>query len=127
MGFRGLRDVGVHHAGLDERAAVANIEVENAVHPRERNHHPAGAGQDGAAQARARAAWDDGQLVLRAEFHDGGDFRRRARQHYDAGQVLLQRVSVTLVNEQLMPVREDVLRADERAQLCDDGVRNDDG
>jgi hypothetical protein len=72
---------GVDAASLDERAAIAMINRKDAVHPRQCDHDPAAHGQNGSAQARARAAWNKRKLMPGAKLDHCGDLIRQARQH----------------------------------------------
>ena len=110
----------LYHAGLDERATIFPIDGNYLIHPREGDHHAAGAGENRAAQARARAARDDRQLVPRAELHDGGDFGGRARQHHGGGRIFFECVGVALIDEQFFWVVEQAILTHDLAKTVDD-------
>jgi len=55
---------------LDDGAADFDVELENAIHTREDEHHPAGAGERAAGKPRAGAAADDWDVILCSELCD---------------------------------------------------------
>ncbi len=59
-----LRDFQIHHARLQHRALVREIDLDNAIHARERDHDAARARDHAAAQSGARAAADNRDAVL---------------------------------------------------------------
>ena len=73
-----LVERGVHDAGLDDGIAVAEIDFENLLHPREHDHHAAADRHAAAGQARAGPARHERHGVLVAQPHDGGDFGGRS-------------------------------------------------
>src|SRR5262249_1039423 len=76
------RDIQVDDAWLHDGALVREVDFENPVHAREADGDTAGAGNRAAAQARARAAADDGDLVLAGDLDDRHHVLGRARKHY---------------------------------------------
>ena len=59
-----LREVHVDQARLDDGVAIAEIDLENPLHPRERDHHAAADGQAPAGQARAGTARHERDVEL---------------------------------------------------------------
>ena len=54
-GLHGQADFEVDYAGCTIARSFLNVDLENPVHPRERNHDAAGAGDGSAAQSCSRA------------------------------------------------------------------------
>ena len=66
----------VDHARLDDGVAVAEVDLQDPLHPREHDHHAAAHRQAAAGQARARPARQKGHLVAVAQPHDRGHVGR---------------------------------------------------
>ena len=60
----------IDDAGLDDGALIFDVELENAIHAREYQHHATGAGERAAGKPRAGAATDDGDVILCGELCD---------------------------------------------------------
>ena len=60
----------IDDAGLDDGALIFDVELENAIHTREDEHHAAGAGERAAGKPRAGASADDGDVILCGELCD---------------------------------------------------------
>ena len=60
----------IDDAGLDDGALIFDVELENAIHTREDEHHAAGACERAAGKPRAGAATDDGDVILCGELCD---------------------------------------------------------
>ncbi len=73
MRLGGAGELVIDDAGLGDGALSFDVEVENAIHAREDEHHAAGAGERAAGKSRAGAAADDGEVVLYGEFYDAGN------------------------------------------------------
>src|ERR1700733_5890335 len=71
--FEPLRQMDIDQAGFDDGVAVAEIDLENPLHPRKCDHDSAADGKAPARQARARAAGDKGEVELVARLHNGHD------------------------------------------------------
>ena len=68
---------GVREAGLHERGALLDVEVEDRLHAVERDHEAAARGHGRARQRGAPAARDDGHAVLARDAHGRGDVLAR--------------------------------------------------
>ena len=63
----------IDDAGLHNGALVFHVECQDAIHAREDEHHPAGAGKRAAGKSRASAAAYDGDVVACSESDDARD------------------------------------------------------
>ena len=72
-----LRDLEVRHAGLDDDALAVEVDLEHAVHPRERDDDAVGDRQRAAREPGARAAGDERHAVLGAGADDRLHLLRR--------------------------------------------------
>ena len=72
-------DVEVRDAGLDDDALALEVDLEDPVHPRDRDDDSLGDRQRAAREAGARAPGDERDAVAGAEPKDGLDVLRRAR------------------------------------------------
>ena len=68
--FGGAGEFVVDDAGLDDGAAIFDVEIENAVHAREDEHDASSAGERAAGKAGAGAAADDREMLYRGKFDD---------------------------------------------------------
>jgi len=81
----GAREFVVDDAGLDNRALIFRVELENAIHAREDNHHAAGAGERASGKAGAGAAADDGNIVFGSQLDDLRNLFRGFRENNNIG------------------------------------------
>ena len=109
----------VDHARLDDDVPVGNVHFENAVHARQADHDAARGRQRAAAQSRARAAADKGNLVPRADPHHRLHLLRSARQHHGVRQHAEIRQAVALVGLQLALAGDQPVVTNGCAQLVD--------
>ncbi len=79
------RDVEVRDARLDDDALALEVDLEDPVHPRERDDDPVGDRQRAAREPGARAARDERDALPRAEPDDRLDVLGRAREHDGGG------------------------------------------
>ncbi len=96
----GHRNVEVHHARLDHRALIGQIDFDNAIHARERNDDSARARDRSAGKASAGAASDHRHSTLMREFHDGDNLFGRLRKHDQIGPGLID-AAVVFVERQV--------------------------
>ena len=68
---------GVDDAGLDDGVAIAEIDFEDRLHPREHDDHAAADRRAAAGEARARPARHERHARGHAELDDAGDLLRR--------------------------------------------------
>ena len=117
---RGLAgDPRVDTTSLHQCAPIADIDVEDSVHPGQGNHHPAVDGQDRPAEARPGTTRDDRQFQLVAYPDDLCDLLGRGWQHDGSRQIFLHRVGVALVDDQLAFAGDYGILADDRDQAVD--------
>ena len=101
----------VDAAGLDQYAAIGVIDFHNFRHAREGNHDTAIHCENSATEACACAARNDWNFVLSAKLHNCRDLFSGLRQNHDRGEMLLKRVSVAFIDEQLVRLGDDGLGA----------------
>ena len=75
-----LRQMHVDHARLDDGVAVAEVDFEDPLHPRQRDHHAAADRQAAAGQAGARPARHERHVVFVAQLDDRDDLLGRCRE-----------------------------------------------
>ena len=95
------RDLEVGHARLDCHPLIRDIDAQNAIEPRQRDHHAARDGQRAAGQSGAVAAGDERHLLARAQSHDGLYLGGRRGQYDGRGHRAQVRQRVALVGDQL--------------------------
>ena len=83
--FDGAGDVVIYDARLDDGALIFEVEFEDAIHAGEDEHESAGAGKRATGEAGAGAAAEDGDVVLRGEADNLGDFGGRRGEDDDVG------------------------------------------
>jgi len=71
----------IPHPGLDPRPPVGHIDLQNAVHPAQYQHHPPRAGPGTPGETGAGAAGDHRHAQPSTEPHDGPHLPHRFRQH----------------------------------------------
>ena len=98
----GIRHGCIDATSFNQRAAVDVIDFYNFGHARESNHDTATHCENGATEACAGAARDDWNVMFGAKFYEGCNLFRGSRQDHNSGQMLLQRVGVAFVDEQLV-------------------------
>ena len=99
-GLRWLRQPEVDDAGLDDGVAIAVVDFEDALHPRQRDHDAAADRQTTARQAGAGAARQEGHVELVADADDLHHLLGRGGKDDDVGLVLLDGEAVAFVDEQ---------------------------
>ena len=80
----------VHEAGLHDGAEIRYVDLEDAGHPRERDHHAALDRDRAARKARARASRDERDAVLGAEARELRDVSGLVRQDDRVGRIRFQ-------------------------------------
>jgi hypothetical protein len=121
-----LRDCEIDDAGLDDRDAIFEIDFEDAVEAREREHDAAFGGHRAAREAGSRAAWHDRHAGFCGRAHDRGNFRGVGGEHDDFRHRLEDR-AVLLVDDDVFFFDQDELAADDGAQLVDEDGRSHGG
>ena len=116
------RDLEVGDARLDGHPLIRDIDAQNAIEPRQRDHHAARDGQRAAGQSGAVAASDERHLLARAQSHDGLHLGRRRGQHDGRRHRAQVRQRVALVGQQLERIVEHVAIADNSPQLVEKGA-----
>jgi hypothetical protein len=79
--FHPAGEIQIEHAGLNAGAAIARIELKDAIHPGKGNEHPAGRWDGAAAQPGAGTACDERLAAIARDFYDCADVTRGNRQH----------------------------------------------
>src|SRR5438046_1945580 len=87
--FEGGGEPNVDDAGLNDGVTIAEIDLQNPLHPRQNDHHTATDGQAAASEARASATGQEGHARGVADFYDIGDVLGVAREYDDIGAVFL--------------------------------------
>ena len=103
IALHGLRDFEIHDARLEHGAFVRQIDFDNAIHARKRDHDAAGARDHAAAQSGARAPADDGDAVF------AGDSNQR--RHFLGGLREDHQLRLGLVDAAVVFVQLQVFRA----------------
>ena len=75
------------NARLDHGPAVAEIDIQHAIHSREHEHNAASGRQASACQAGARPARHDRYAVMITDFYHGGDLPGRLRKYDRLGRI----------------------------------------
>ena len=79
----GQRDIQIDDARLNQREFILDVDLENAVHAGERDHHSARHRNGPTAQASSRAPADKRKLVFRRNLDQADHLVRRAREDND--------------------------------------------
>lgn len=116
LGFYGLSDPGIDTARFDQGPSISVINRKDLVHASCGDHDTAFDGQDSATQARAGAARDNWNFLRRALFDDRGHLLGGTGKHNDVRQILLQRVGVALINEEVLGAGDYAIVAYNRPQ-----------
>ena len=117
----GARDVEVRDARLDDDPLAVEVDLQDPVHPRERDDYPARHRRRSTGQAGAGAAGDEGHALARACPKHGLDVLRRAGQDDELRHRAMSGQAVALVDAELLGLGDDVLGAERRLQLGDEG------
>ena len=111
----------VDDARLDHGVAVAEVDFEDPLHPRQGDHDAAADRQAAAGQARARPARQERDAVLVADLDDRDDLLGRGREDDDVGLVLLDGEAVAFVDEQVGQGGQHGVAADDGGKRIDQG------
>ena len=117
VGRDGLRDVEVRDARLDDDALRGEVDLEDPVHPRERDHDSVRHRQGAAGEAGARAAGDERDALARADPHHPLHLARRRGQDDQLGLCAPSGEPVAVVHPELVGLADHVLGPDDPAQL----------
>ena len=115
------REVGVDHAGLDDRDAVVRIERADPVQARALDHDRAVVRERAAREPRPGAARHERHAVLAARAHDPLHLLARFGKHHRGGLRGVQREAVALVDEQLLAAVQAARGADDGLEGLDHG------
>ena len=110
-------EVQVHQPGLDDRDLVLVIDLDDAVHPHQRDDDTAFGRQTAAGESGAGAARDERNPFPVGQAHDRGDVLGRGREHDEIRQRAEQRQPIGLVDQELVGVAEHGAASDDRFQL----------
>ncbi len=95
---RGLREPQVDEPRLDSGAAAGKVELEDSVHPGQRDHHATDRRHRAADEPRARAARHQGHVLAATETHQLRDLPRSLGQHHHIRRALVEGVHVSLID-----------------------------
>src|SRR5439155_13581157 len=106
VGRDGLGHAQVEHARLHHDPGVGDVDVQDAIHPRQTDHDAVRDRQGTAGEPRARAARDEGNARLVADADDGLNLLRRGGQHDGGRDHAKIREAVALIGAQLLRLGE---------------------
>ena len=104
--FDSASEIEIDHSRLHYRTLILEVQLEDTIHAGEGDHQAAAASQCAAREARASAAADDRNVVVRGELHDAGDFIRRGGEDDGIGPAFLDR-PVVFVKEHIFRETKD--------------------
>jgi hypothetical protein len=116
MRGNGAGDGEVDHAGLDHRATVGEVNLDDTVQPAGADHHRRVERQAAAAEARAGAARHERHAVAVQDAHDRRRLLRGTRQHHRIRHLLGHRPAVALVDARLARPGDQRVVADDVGQ-----------
>ncbi len=119
-----LRHLEVRHAGLDDDALGVEVDVEDAVHPRQRDDDPVGDRQGATGQPGAGSAGDERDPVGGAGADHGLHLRRRLREADEGRNHAPTSQSVALVRPQLLRFRQDAAGRQGRLERLGERTRD---
>jgi hypothetical protein len=114
------RDVQVGDAGLDDNALGLEVDLEDPVHPGERDHDAVGDRQRAPREPGAGAARDERDPLAVARAHDRLHLGRRGGQRDEGGERAPAGEAVAVVDLELRRLGEHVRRPQRRPELLDD-------
>ena len=117
----GTRDVEVRHARLDDDALALEVDLEDPVHPRERDDDAACHRRGAAGEAGAGAARDERHALPVTRAKHGLHVLGRAGKDDELGDGAVPGEPVALVDAELLRLGDDVRGAERRPQLGDEG------
>ena len=109
-------DVQVDHPRLHDRQPVCRVDLQDALHPRERDNEPALLGDGAPAEPGAGAARHDGHPSAGGGSYDRRDLLRAGRQHDRGGHGLVHR-AIVLEDDQVLRQVDHVVVADYCSKL----------
>ncbi len=115
--FQRVGQPDIDHARLDHGIAIAQVDLQDALHPRHHDHHAAADRQAATGQASARAARQKRHVGHVADLHDRGHVLGRARKDHHIRAVLFDHEPVAFVDHQVRMRSQHVVVADSTAQL----------
>lgn len=96
-----LRKPDIHDARLHHRIAIANVDFENAFHPRHHDHHAAAHRQASAGKTGPSPARQEDDVMPPTDLDDLDDFAGRFRKYHDIRRVLFDDKAIALVRRHL--------------------------
>src|SRR3954470_16432738 len=115
-------DLEVGHAGIDDHAAVWNVDRQDAIEPGKADDDAAGHRQCAAGQPGAVTPGNEWDALARAQPDDPLHLFRRVRQHHDRWHLAQMPKRIALIGEQLQRLVQDAFRTADPAQLFEDRV-----
>src|SRR5256886_6345363 len=111
VGRDGLGHTQVEHTRLHHDPGVRDVDVQDAIHPRQADHDAVRDRQGTAGEPRARAARDEGNARFVADANDGLNLLRRGGQHDGGWDHAEIREAVALIGAQLLRLGEQPVAA----------------
>ena len=108
----------VDETGLHGGPAIVEVQLEDAVHPRQRDHDTAHGRHGAADEPRAGAARDEGNVLAPTETDHRGDLLRALGQHHRVRSALVEGVHVALVGHPTFRRRHEAPGADDALELA---------
>jgi hypothetical protein len=115
-----IRQPEVDDARLNDGVAVTDVHFQDPLHPREGDHDAAADRQTASCQTGSRSSRQERDIDLVAHLDDLGHLLGRGGKDDDVGPVLLDRVAVAFVNDELARSGKDALGSDDGSQTLDE-------
>lgn len=121
----GVRDrsgqIGIDNAGLDDSELIVDVDFQDAIHARKRNDDAAVARERAAGKARARAASNDGHVVMIGNFDDADDIGGIARKN-DAVGTRDFHGAVVFIEKQIFGTDQDVFASEKMLEVGNESL-----
>ena len=122
-GRDGARHLEVRHAGLDDDALAPEVDLDDPVHPGDRDDDPVGDRKRSTGEPGAGAAGDEGNPIAGTQPQHGPNLVGRARQHHARRLRAPAREPVAVVRREPLGLRDHVHVAECPAQILDEAGR----
>ena len=119
----GARHVEVRNSRLDDDPLAREVDLEDAVHPRQRDDDASGDRRRASGEACTGAARDERDAFAMAGAQHRLDVLRRSGKGDELGNGSVARQPVALVDAKLLRLGDDVLAPERAPQLVDEGGR----
>jgi hypothetical protein len=115
----GGAEIGIDDSGLDGRALIFDVDIEDAIHARKNGEDATVAGQRTAGKTSAGAPANERSLILIGELHDALHVRGGARED-DAGGARDFHGTVVFVKQQFFGTMQDGSIAEQRLKIAEE-------